>query len=316
LLLNISYWLFAGNKLTPGIEFSFKSLSQMGKFGISLLASAILNQGVQNAYGLLIGKAFSFEQLAFYNRARGFHQLPALTLSRVLNRVMFPVFATIQNDNERILRGVRKGVPLIAFVVIPVMALLICAAEEIVVLLLTDKWLPAAEYMRWFPILGVTYPLAAFELSVLKSKGKSRLFFILDIIKSGISIAILLFTIPFGVMEVVIGQIVTSLVSIVFVNAPAFSYTFGYRIKDQFFDVFPSILVGGIATTIAFFVTQFFAGASMIFILLVKVVVLGVVYLSLSHFFQLSGMSEMVKGVRKLLSQGKQRTRNGAHSVG
>ena len=316
LLLNISYWVFGKNQLTPGLEFSFNSLSQMGKFGISLLASAILNQGVQNVYGLLIGKAFSFEQLAFYNRARSFHTLPARTLSQVLNRVMFPVFATIQNDNERILRGVRKGVPFIAFVVVPVMAFLICAADEIVVLLLTDKWLPSAKYMRWFPILGVTYPLAAFELSVLKSKGKSGLFFALDIVKSSVSIAILLFTIQFGVMEVVIGQIVTSMISIVFVNAPAFSYTFGYRLKDQLFDVLPSVLVGAIACATAFFVGQLFVDVSMILLLLLKMAIFGVVYLSLSHVFQLSGMSEVLERLRKLLSQRKQKRQDRAQSIG
>jgi hypothetical protein len=162
----------------------------------------------------------------------------------------------------------------------------------------------------------VTYPLAAFELSVLKSKGKSGLFFALDIVKSSVSIAILLFTIQFGVMEVVIGQIVTSMISIVFVNAPAFSYTFGYRLKDQLFDVLPSVLVGAIACATAFFVGQLFVDVSMILLLLLKMAIFGVVYLSLSHVFQLSGMSEVLERLRKLLSQRKQKRQDRAQSIG
>ena len=233
LIANICYWLFADKEMWPRWEFSFGSLATMGRFGIGILGSSFLYQGVRNVYGLLIGKAFSFDQLAFYNRAQGFHQLPAAALTQVLNRVMFPVFSTIQNDDERICRAVRKGIPIVAFIMFPLMLFLICAAEEIIVLLLTEKWLPAAQYMRWFPILGMIYPIASIQLSVINAKGRSGLFFWMDVIKNSVSVAILVFTIQHGVLAVVIGQVCSALFAVVFVNSPSFSWVYGYRVKDQ-----------------------------------------------------------------------------------
>lgn len=54
--------------------------------------------------------------------------------------------------------------------------------------------------MKWFPVLGMLYPVAAIQLSAVKAKGRSGLFFALDCKKNAVAIAILIVTVRCGIL--------------------------------------------------------------------------------------------------------------------
>ena len=295
LVSNVCYWWMSDREMWPCFEFSWTSLVSMARFGIGILGGSLLFQFVTNAYGLLIGKAFSFDQLAFYNRARSFHQLPAGTLTQVLNRVLFPVFSTIQNDDRRILQAVRRGIPIVAFVVFPLMTFLMCAAEEIVVVLLTDKWLASVQYMRWFPILGMLYPIAAVQLAVIRAKGWSGFYFFMDLIKNSIAIGTLIFTIQHGVLTVVVGQVLAGLFCTVFINVPAFNYVYKYHPAHQLADVLPYFAVSVVAIMAALVSDMLLVEFSTIVTLAIKAVAFFLTYFYCCWLTKLNGLNYFVE---------------------
>ena len=147
---------------------------------------------MQNLYGLLIGKAFSFSDLAFYNQSRTFQRSPVSAVAGVVNRVLFPVFSTIQDNDQKIRSALRKGISALAFIIFPTMGFMICAADEIVILVLGRKWIQTADLLQWFPIVGMLAPISAIQLTVLKAKGKTGVYFWLGLVNSFVAITILL----------------------------------------------------------------------------------------------------------------------------
>lgn len=299
----ICFWAWSDRNYWPRWEFSFGSLTSMAKFGSGVLGGALVTQVVQNMYGLVIGKAFSFEQLAFYNRGRAFHRMPAAVLSQTLNRVLFPVFSTIQDDGARICGAMRKGMPILGFLLFPCMAFLIVAADHIVVILLTEKWLPCAEYMRLFPIIGMFYPIAAIQLSAIRAKGHSTFEFFINLLKNLIAIGTLIFTIQHGVLAVVIGQVAVSIFSNLIINLPACHYYLGYRVEQQIADFLPYLVCTAVAGLLSMTVHWVPGLQSHWGLVTCKGIVFLVVYLGLCHFSKMNGYQEVASRLGSMVQR-------------
>lgn len=56
-------------------------------------------------------------------------------------------------------------------------------AKPLIIILIGEKWLPAAGYLQIICFSGMLYPLHAINLNILKVKGRSDLFLKLEIIK-------------------------------------------------------------------------------------------------------------------------------------
>src|SRR5690606_40075597 len=64
---------------------------------LPILLDTIFN----NIYNIIIGKFFSVAQVGFYTRAMSVRQLPVQNISAALNKVTYPLFSSIQNDEDR-----------------------------------------------------------------------------------------------------------------------------------------------------------------------------------------------------------------------
>jgi hypothetical protein len=64
--------------------------------------SGIIDTVYENIYHIILGKYFSAAQLGFYTRALSIRQLPVINISSALNKVTYPLFSSIQNDDQRL----------------------------------------------------------------------------------------------------------------------------------------------------------------------------------------------------------------------
>jgi len=139
---------------------------------------------------------------------------------------------------------------------VPAMFWLIVVAEPLVIILLTDKWLPAVPYMRWFPLIGMLMPIGAIQFSIVQAKGKAWLAFWLGVIKNALAIGVLLLTIQHGILEIVIGQVVVAFISNGIVNALTANYLYGYRLREQLADFGPYFFIGLVAAVVGYLCGQ------------------------------------------------------------
>jgi teichuronic acid exporter len=228
------FWFYTRWK--PLFLFSKESFRRLFGYGSKLLASGLLDTIYSNIYTIVIGKAFSASDLGYYTRAQQLEALPAANITGVLQRVTFPIFCSIQDDDARLIAAYRKLIRSAAFVIFPLMFLLVAIAKPLVILLLTEKWLPSVDIFQILCFAGMWYPIHAINLNILQAKGRSDLFLRLELWKKLLGTIILIVTIPLGLKILVLGQAFTSFASL-FLNTYYTGKFFRYGIVEQLKDI-------------------------------------------------------------------------------
>lgn len=207
--------LWVLGKWKPKRKWSWESFHYLWGFGSKMLGSGLLDTIYNNIYPIVIGKYFSAQDLGNYTRAQQFSSLPSSNLTGVLQRVTFPVLSSIQNEDERLAKDYRKILKLSAFLIFPMMLMLSAIANPLVRILLTDKWIGCVILLQIVCFQMMWYPIHAINLNLLTVKGRSDLFFRLEIFKKIIGVCIMFITIPHGIIWMVSGGIVSSMLSLI-----------------------------------------------------------------------------------------------------
>ncbi|MBN2610911.1 MAG: MOP flippase family protein [Bacteroidales bacterium] len=295
-LNSILLWFFS--KWKPDFIFSLTSLKTMFKFGSRLLASGLLEVLFTNVYNLVIGKVFSADKLGYYTQAQKIQTLPSNLIRSTISRVTFPVFSSIQDDDQRLKQGYRKTIKIIIFIVFPLMIGIMVVAESLIKVLLTDKWLPSVAFLQLLCIIGMTYPLSSINLNILKVKGRSDIFFRLEVIKKiliAISIAI---SLPFGIMALIIGRVILSFISFV-LNIYYSGKLIDFSIKEQLSDIFPYFVLS-LCMGIIIYLFGFLFDDNDILKLVFQVVLGAAVYIVGSYLYKFEAMQEALEIINKL----------------
>jgi O-antigen/teichoic acid export membrane protein len=238
----------------PSWIFSFVSLRSMFPFGSKLLFSGLLDTIYNNLYLVVIGKMFSATALGYYTQAEQTVRFPVSNLSSTVGRVTFPVFSSLQDDKDRLKRATRKALSSLAMVNFPLMIGMAVVAKPLVLVVLTDKWLPCVPYLQLLCIAGILYPLHVINLNVLMAQGRSDLFFRLEIYKKATITAAICITAPWGIMAMIYGQIATSTFAY-YLNSYYTGRLISYPASEQIKNCFPIL---SLASLMGFFV--FLAG--------------------------------------------------------
>lgn len=196
LLVTVLLWIMA--KWTPLLKFSIASFKQLFSFGSKLLASALMHTIYLNLYSLVIGKVYNAVDVGYYNRAYTISQYPSTNIVSVICRVIYPVQCDHQHDQAWLESTFLRYLKLSCFVIFPLMVLLAVIAKPLVLLVLTEKWLPSAELISILSLAYMWYPVMVINNQMLNVKGRSDLFLRAEIIKKIVAVAILAVTLPFG----------------------------------------------------------------------------------------------------------------------
>lgn len=251
----LQLWFYS--KWKPLIVFDRAKFKEHFGFGYKMTLSGLLDTVFRNIYTILIGKYFSSAQLGYYNRADNLKQLPVANLSNALNKVTFPLFAKIKDNDVKLKEVYQKLMKLVIFVIAPVLFLMMVVAEPMIRFLLTDKWLPAVPYLQVLALSGILYPIHAYNLNILKVKGRSDLFLKLEFWKKGLLIVSLFVSVPFGVIGIVWGQVIFSVLAF-FINTHYTGKMLKYGSMQQIVDLLPVISLSAGIALIIYFSDRFF----------------------------------------------------------
>jgi teichuronic acid exporter len=271
-------------------------LKELFGFGGKMMVSSLIDVTFNNIYPLIIGKFYAPAQVGFYQRANSTKQLPVGVLTSALERVTFPVLASIQNDMVKLKSAYRKILKQVLFIVTPVLASAMVLATPMFRFFFTEKWLPAVPYFQWLCIVGISYPLHAYNLNVLKVKGRSDLFLKLEIIKRIIVVAGVLLVIPYGIMGLVIFQAVTSW-AMLGVNTFYSGVLLNYGLKEQLLDVLPTFLISMVTTLLVYCVDELLIDRSDLIRLVAGAVAGMLSYLGISKYLNSGVYSDFFKVV-------------------
>ena len=244
------------SKWHPRMRFSFFSFRQLFNFGSKLLVSGTVATVVNNISTFAIGKTYTPSQLGFYTRASQFSEMIAFTINDILGGVTFPVLSELQNEKDRIINVYKKSLYYTAFVIFPIMILMAFLAKPIVLILLTEKWLPCVTLLQILCISRMLLPLSAINMNILNAVGRSDLFLKTDLSKIPIILISLAVTIPISVKAICIGNLIVTVICF-FINTYYPKKLFGYGALEQIIDYWKLFLSIALMCGAVFFVNRF-----------------------------------------------------------
>jgi O-antigen/teichoic acid export membrane protein len=118
------------------------------QFSTSVSGGQFLYLISSNISFLLIGRLLGSSALGFYTIALDLLRFVPDRLHQVAGRVLYPAFCKFQDDNEALSKAYLDFFNYVSRIVLPVVAVSVIAAPEIVSSVYGHKWLPAAEPLR------------------------------------------------------------------------------------------------------------------------------------------------------------------------
>lgn len=196
----------------PSLCFSIDSFKKMFGFGVKILASNLIFTIYQNIYNIVIGKFFSATNLGYYTRADGYSKLIPTNINGVLMKVLYPLLAKIQNNDEELVKFNKKLIQLTSFLIFPATLFLAGAAYPIISIMISDKWLPTAPLLQILCIAVMFDHISTINWDFILTKGRSDIILRQQWYTKGASLAILLVTLFWGLNAVAIGKGFSSLI--------------------------------------------------------------------------------------------------------
>lgn len=234
-------------KWRPNGKFVFERLKKLYSYGWKLLASSLLDTIYNNLRSLIIGKKYTSEDLAYYNKGRGWPDLIVANINSSIDSVLLPTMSSVQDNATRVKQMTRRSISISTYVMAPMMLGLFCVAPTLVSLLLTDKWLFCVPYMRIFCVTNMFYPVHTANLNAIKAMGRSDWFLKLEIIKKILGFILLLIFMWFGPMAIAWSLLIDDFFSLIINTAPnkkLLNYSFLEQTKDIIQNISLAIFMG------------------------------------------------------------------------
>lgn len=245
----IILWVLSGFR--PKLRFNFGRLKVLYSYGWKLLLSSLLDNIYNEFVKLFVGLKFAESSLAFYNQGAKVPEFIFSNFNSAMDGVLFPSLAKSQSDKQTVKRIARRSLKTGMYIMLPIMTGLAVCAEPLVAVFLTEKWLHAVVYMRLFCIAFAFYPVHTANLNVMKALGRSEMILILELIKKGLGIVLLLITLMISPVAVAISAVIASVLCI-FVNAWPNKKLIDYGVINQIKDFIPSVLLSAVMGGIAY----------------------------------------------------------------
>ncbi|GAB4286289.1 MAG: lipopolysaccharide biosynthesis protein [Oscillatoriaceae cyanobacterium] len=125
----------------PGSFVRGSGVSSMLAFGGYLAAFNAVNYFTRNADNILIGKFWGPLELGLYAKAYQLLLLPITQINAPIGAVALPALCRLQDNPERYRSFYRMGIRLMVSLGMPVVAFLLVTANQVILLLLGEKWL-------------------------------------------------------------------------------------------------------------------------------------------------------------------------------
>ena len=225
----------------PRSRFSLDSARRLYGFGLKMLAASVITTLYNDLRPLIIGRRFSTADLGYYNRGQTFASTVSLNLDSAVQSVMFPVLSRVQDEPARLLALFRRTKRLGAFLIFPVMLGMAAAAEPMVLLLLTDTWLPAVPFVVLLSIGEAQVPLTTSNLIVVKALGRSDLYARQEVLRRALMLIVLAVSVLgfHSVRAIAVGFLFSAWLD-AFVTLLPVKKLLGYGFADQLGDVWKS----------------------------------------------------------------------------
>lgn len=156
----------------PRFSFNVKKAGELFVFGKWVFITNIIAFFIMQADGFFVAKILGITALGFYQIA---YKIPSILAIDILAGAIFPAYAKIQDNLDKIKQAYLKILRLFAFFLLPAAGGLLSITPEFIQLFLGEKWLPAAGAMQALIVSTLVWTIAVLSNYVFLALGKPEI---------------------------------------------------------------------------------------------------------------------------------------------
>lgn len=228
------------------ISFSFNSFKRLYSFTGKIILTGLITGGGDLFRTLLIGKCYSSEDLAYYDKAYTYSGYATQIVGQSISSVMIAPFSRLQDNKEELKRIARKSIVASAFIMFPVLLGIASVAKSLIIILLTDKWIFSYPFLILFCVLRMPSFISNIDKQVYYALGKSEINLFYEASYLILNFGVLFLTLQFGTIYIAIGVTIAEWVgcfALFLVSLKVYGYSLSERIKDLWRPLLNSCIV-------------------------------------------------------------------------
>ncbi len=172
-------------RLRPGR----KALGKVFSFSAYQFSFQLINYFSRNLDKLLMGRYMSLSQLGYYDKSYRLMMLPLQNIAYVISPVMHPIFSEMQHDLKQLGASYLKVVRLLAFIGLPLSAVLFFTAQELVLIIFGDQWEPSVPVFRILALsVGIQIVMST-SGSIFQAANATRMLFLCGVFSAALNVA-------------------------------------------------------------------------------------------------------------------------------
>lgn len=236
--------LFAATRWFPSRPGRAEGVGALVRFGANLTGVNLATYFSMTADNMIIGGVVGKVALGLYDRSYSLVVQPLNELLLPITRVAVPLLSRLTEDPPLFRRTYLTMLKLSLTLTMPPMIACVVFADQVILLLLGEKWEAAAPIFRWICVGGVVTPMFTTTGWVYTAQGRTDKLLNYSIVTALISVA----AFGIGVTWGVIGVAILSAMAFIFVQTPIMVWgctrVGGFSVRDIAGAVTPLLLAG------------------------------------------------------------------------
>jgi PST family polysaccharide transporter len=224
-LLGLGVWSLVGQRLSnalagvlvlwwasewrPGLKVSLRHAKELFSFGISIMGSQILTFFVLRADDFLVGKFLGAVELGYYTIAYRVLLMITQLLYTTTNQVVLPTFSRLQQEPERMRRGLYNATQLSSLISLPLCFGMAALAPELVLGLFGEQWLPSVTTMQVLAFVGPMQLSQGIVSSAITALGKPNWNLKVNFLNAIASVVAFALAVQWGIVAVAAGRVLS-----------------------------------------------------------------------------------------------------------
>lgn len=169
--------LWVASPWRPELRYSRSSLRSLWGFSGWLVGNRLLYYLNRNGQNIVVGRFAGAAALGAYTIASNVILAPFSRIAGPIQRVLWPAFAEIQDDTERIAAGWARVTRVLGAIAIPALVGLIIVAPDFVKIFLGPRWHSATPIIQALAWIGILQAVQVVNVDILQARNRTSLVF-------------------------------------------------------------------------------------------------------------------------------------------
>lgn len=260
-------------KVRPRFSFSRSSFRELIPFSGYIYLATLLEQVYTNALAMVLGKRFNAVVLGYYTQASKLQSVPASGVQEISHQVLLPEFSRYQREEDQLRGKYLHNLSFLTVIASWVFSVLYVVAKPAVLILYTDKWLPAVWMLQALCPAGLFFVLFYIPTLLIRAIGKARSYFFLLLVEYSLAIAAIAYLSFRGLGAMLYGFVGVNAVFFLINAAYVSRLDLGISIWAQLRKVVPTIVVFGAVAYLTLWTLGWLGVESMVWRVAIGVVV-------------------------------------------